>query len=286
MGQHVVSFCFCTADGRVLAIHSRDEPGVVRAFNAWQRLPAGERKPGGIMVEDRGRVVPRPPRGDGRPAAPPPPPDGLQAHVYFRALVRDGADRLDAPAKMSVGISKTVVNAEPNGDFFWLTAAECRSLIPDDPKRGARFPLPETIRTRLCRFHLVDGACCLPGFWQPQQVYDAKFDLTVQDADASEVKLRLNGSACVGRAAPGARFGVTGYLRYDRRARRFTQFDVVALSDGFHKDVATGKPMMLGIAFELVPTNSPERLLPPYRVWYDGDGLKDYFGTVPEYGDK
>ncbi len=36
--------------------------------------------------------------------------------------------------------------------------------------------------------------------------------------------------------------------------------------------------MPLGIAFELISPDSPEFQLPPYRLWYDNDGVKDYFG--------
>jgi hypothetical protein len=39
----------------------------------------------------------------------------------------------------------------------WLTADEWKSLVPISPTKGQTFAVPDAIRRRIFRFHLVDG---------------------------------------------------------------------------------------------------------------------------------
>jgi len=54
--------------------------------------------------------------------------------TFMRALDRDAKEKFVAPAKLSLGYSKTVIKSEPNRDCLWLTADEWKALMPEQVK--------------------------------------------------------------------------------------------------------------------------------------------------------
>ncbi|MCI0743377.1 MAG: hypothetical protein L0Y72_30490 [Gemmataceae bacterium] len=264
------SMFLCSASGRL--VERPDLRFLHIWLDNWRKFPYAERKPGSITIEERGEFKPT-------PRDPKPVPGGLFVKTFMRALDKNAQGELFAPAKLSLGISKTVVKAEPNRDFLWIKADEWKSLMPANPKKGDTFDVPDAIRTRIVRFHLVDGACCLPGFHERKQVHDATMSLTVEDVTPTSVQMRLSGQARVGAKTPHIEFDVAGTLAFDPGRQAFTRFDMVALSrSACHKDTASGRPLWLGIAFELGNPEQPADCRVPYRIWYDHYGLSDYFG--------
>lgn len=278
----------CTADGTWLG-----DKDVGKALAAWRRLPADRRRPGAVTVEDRGPFDPA--RGVE------PPPGGLAARVFIRELRRDEQGRLDAPRKrrdLWSGGTRFEILEEPNRDTLWLTEAEWRALVPERPRAGESFPLPPSVRDRLARFHLVDGAKGLSWGWRPQDVRAAEMTLTVREVSPAAVRLRLDGLAVLmdnpvrARAGKTADVRLLGYLDYDRAAGRFTRFDVVALGPfrvarGGGQGVSGGGQSgrtVLGFAFELVPAAAAANVVPPRGTrLYNGSskGLGDYFRGAP-----
>ncbi|MCI0459255.1 MAG: hypothetical protein L0Z62_20085, partial [Gemmataceae bacterium] len=239
----------------------------------WEKLPEAERKPGAMKVEGSRGTYQESPRNPQFPAG------GMVVKTYMRALDREGDGPLFAPEKLSLGSSKTVVKAEPNRDFLWLKADEWKSLMPASPKKGDTFAVPAAIRDRIFRFHIVDGACCLPGFHKRGEA-QGELLLTVEEVSPEAVRMRLKGSARVGPKAPHVEFDLAGALAYDPTRKAFTQFDMVAVSKTpCHRDTATRRAMWLGIAFELGRPDRPADCRVPYRIWYDSYGMGDYFGS-------
>ena len=264
------SMFLCTADGKVV-------PGFQDKFiglwlGNWQKMSDAERRPGAVKLEERGeyKESPRNPKAIA---------GGLFIKTYMRALDKDAKGELFAPEKLSLGISKTVVKAEPNRDFLWIKAEEWQAMVPAQPKKGDTFPMPAAISQRMFRFHILDGACCLPGYRKTTDIQAGELSLTVEEVTASELKLGLRGAARLGAKTPYEEYDIAGTLVYDLAGKALTRFDAVALARAAaHKDAASGKLLWLGVAFELGSAARPADCRVPYRIWYDDAGFNDYFG--------
>src|SRR5262249_39020986 len=147
----------------------------------WKKLPASERKPGAIKVGDPGKTDTR--------FSPKPPAGGLILDVHARILERDQS------GKWKKGSCKFVGGDQPSRDHLWLTTSERKALIPNYPKKGEQFSMPQRIADRLLRYHLVDNTRGEPPMWQRDHVRSAKLTWTVEEATAAEIRLRLDGSA-------------------------------------------------------------------------------------------
>jgi hypothetical protein len=263
------SMFLCSASGRV--VDGFNDRFLEIWLNNWARLRPEDRQPNNFRLEERGnyRADPRNPKF----------PDGaISIRTFMRALDRDDGGSFFAPATLSLGISKTVVRAEPNRDFLWLRSAEWKSLVPADPQPGGRYPVPASIRERIFRFHLVDGACCLPGFHRRDEI-SGSLGINCVERSSEQIRLELSGDAQVGAGDERIEFDLAGELSYRPEAARFTRFDAVALSrTACHRDAANGKLLWLAIAFELGQAGRPADCRAPYRVWYDEAGFGDYFG--------
>ncbi|MCI0682538.1 MAG: hypothetical protein L0Y71_10575 [Gemmataceae bacterium] len=261
----------CTAGGKLVAGHQ--DRNLNGWLANWSKLPMSDRQPGVASIEDRGARVPQ-------VRDPQPPADGMFVRTFMRALDRNSQGQFVAPDKLSLGISKTVIKAEPNRDGLWLTADDWKSLVLADPKVGDVHQVPAAIRQRIFRFHLVDGACCLPGFWQPKQVQGGSIQMTVTEVTPADVSMKIDGWAKLGAKDAPTEFTLAGAAGYDRASNKFNRFDVVALSaTPCHKDTASGRPMYLGIAFQLARPNVPLDIRTPFRIWYDDYGQRDYLGN-------
>jgi hypothetical protein len=136
-----------------------------KALEEWNKLPEEERKPGAVQVAKGGKTDPR------RPAQSPPL-NGLILKVSIRYLARanDGklrhANRQDFASRDQLVrwfkiqradvinyLDRAVLGAgylfEANPDFLWLAEAEWKSLLPTDPKVGAKFPVADAITKRI-----------------------------------------------------------------------------------------------------------------------------------------
>ena len=233
------------------------------ALAAWKKLPASERK----RLDDLGKYDP----------GPSPPPGGAVLKVYARWLHRDPAGRLQ--------LYKTKVSRswEPGRDFLWLTAAECKALVPAAPRKGESLAVSDAFADRICRRVLIDlvrvGGNGGPR--RPDEVLAKSLRLTVEGVSAERVRLRLDGSARLathdhgsgarGKAPKVDDFRLLGFVEYDAGKKRLTHFDLVAFSETGHFDEIAGKTLPLGVSLELVTGDTPADRQPPSSF------SKDYF---------
>lgn len=239
----------------------------------WKRLPESERAPGAIKVPAHGEFDPDYHR--------PLPPGGVILKVYARALDRQTSanNLLFTDAQCTIGRGD-----EASRDHLWLSETEWRSLIPDDPKPGARFPVPPPIAQRILRFHLVDNTRGEPPFWRRNEIRTNALDLIVDSVSPTLIQLRLEGAALLTtdpdpeKAARGYQPQLQGHIKYDRDQRRLTQFDLVAVGDhwgsGPHTRRARPGRTPLGVAFELTSAQSPADRIAPQGA----REFRDYFG--------
>lgn len=279
---------FVTSGGKVLG---RDPE---QALRKWRALPASERAPGAVRVDAMGKI-------DTKRSQVSPPAGALIVKLYYRAFMRksDGGLRYvtgadlwhdDIGKKTEMAIEGTypgaITTPQAQPDHMWLTRDEWRSLIPAKPRKGDKAAAPAAVANRLVRWHLnplfVYGEANPLG---PKEVRAAALTLTVTEASADKVRLRLDGFARLGKEVPALvkagrracldQWGyeplLLGFLEYDRRKQALTRFDVVALGDHFGRlgicDSASRPGVQpLGIAFELVTTDAPAERVPPGRT--------------------
>lgn len=262
-------YCF-TADGRLLVYRNAQDPGVMRdvlrqGLEAWRRLPAEQRRPGAVRVGDPGPADAQYSRT--------PPPGGLIVNVYTRILDRssDGA--------LCHGSCRVTGGDLPARDHLWLTAADCRALLPAEPRPGEKVRLPRAVAERILRFHLVDNTRGEPPLWSRDQVRSQDLRLTVESADAGGVALRLDGTALLATNADAAKADrgydvrLLGHLHYDTVRQKWDRFEVVAVGDhwGEGKFTPHARPgrTPLGVLFELARGDAPADRVPPQgaREW-------------------
>ncbi|HEX7902054.1 MAG TPA: hypothetical protein VF950_30115 [Planctomycetota bacterium] len=282
-----------TADGRML-----EEGGLGidprKALERWKVLPEAQRAPGAIRVGDAGPLDPR-------YAAPQPPANGWILKTYGRPFMRadDGTLRyitgkdlwFDKEGKTKTGANgpeaETVSQAQP--DHVWLTEAEGTSLMPVDPRKDDRFPMPAALADRFLRFHLnplrIYGRYASDAL-DRKEVRGGELAFTVESVAPGSVRLRLDGFAKFGRTPPadvvqgtvacldqwGYDARVLGYLEYSPASRVLTRFDVVTLGDYFGRLGLGGGAASrvglqpIGFAFELIKGDRPADRLAPGRV--------------------
>ncbi len=253
-----------TAGGKLLGYKNHQDPDVMRDFlrqglAAWRRLPAAERQPGAVKVEEPDKLDTAYDRK--------PPEGGLIATVYTRILDREG---LDGYCRGSCNFPGGNAAAR---DHLWLTRDEWQSLIPKGAKKGDEFPVPAKVAERILRFHLVDNTLGEPTFWKAEEVRDGKLTLTVEEATDKEVRLRLSGKVLLANAADPAKAQrgydaqVMGTIRYDVAKQAIDRLLLAAVGGHWGSGVFTGKArpgsQPLGIVFELSTGDKPADLVPP-----------------------
>ncbi len=217
-----------------------------------------------------------------RESTAPVPPGMLVVRQYSRAFERDR----DAKGELQRHKGQSTNNCGPNSAFLWLTEAEWKSLVPANPKKGMKHPVPAAIAQRIFVYHLSNNTLAASGFWPEEHLRAGDLTLTVEEASAAGVRLHLEGfarladNADFAKAAQKAEFSLVGLLNYDAEKKVFNRFDIAALgvcepfigSKGASntprktatlKERTDGAAGTLGIAFELAAPDSLGYGVPP-----------------------
>lgn len=254
-------------------------------LDAFAKLPENERLPGAVKVPglpEAARVIPEPPEG------------GIVLRVHARFLHREGGTLRAAALGDFPQIAAEpdrwahwALFLQPNTEYAWLTADECRAMIPDNPKAGDRIEGDPTIAARLARFHLTPKRATTSeaGILRPSDVRAARFTLEVTEATPERVRLRLGGEIKTGSefdaekaTSPngplpmGFEAPLAGIVEFDRKAGAFTRFDITASGevwgrwgDANNNSMVIERPgrQPFGFALELAPGKSPTDRIPP-----------------------
>jgi hypothetical protein len=261
-----------TASGRLLGFNNRQDAASVyallrRGYFSWRRQPPEDRQPGAVTIADPDRVD-----GNYHRQAPP---GGLVLNVYTRVLDRTPSGELCPGSCEFPGGHRSA------RDHLWLTEADWKALIPAEPRQGDVLPVPDRVARRIARFHLVDNTRGEPAFWERRQVHAAALKLTVEEAGAKLVRLRIDGSFLLANAADPLRAKrgfdarLLGYIRYDVAKQTISHFDLLAVGnhwgEGPYTPMARPGRAPLGIAFELSRGEAGADRIPPQaaRDWQD-----------------
>ncbi|MEX0715525.1 MAG: hypothetical protein WD066_03015 [Planctomycetaceae bacterium] len=269
-----------TANGKRLARGLGIE-SVKSALEEWDALPEEERRPGAVIVPEKGKPDPR--LADLRP------PEGcLILRVANRHLARDDQDELRYLLVDDFSTSRSQRSAEryaeSSNDFLWIFEEEWKALLPEKPRVGDRAPVPEALQLRLFRYHMnpmlgVIGGIC----FRYSATDDGELTAVVEEA-GNRVRLRLEGSA---KLSHTKRDTITyepalfGYVEYDADTRTIDRFDLIAfgnldgpmLMEGF---LESTRPF--GVAFELIKDPNPAETLRPHGC---GKHSSDYHRPAP-----
>lgn len=274
----------------------------MEVLEAFAALPLEERKPGAVKVAELSpsqRVIPSPPK------------DGLVLRVHARFMARNG----DGSLRPAVGTDfplmaddpKRMQNWEkflhPNTEYMWLTREEWNALVPSDPTKGQTVDVSPAIGERMARFHLTPKRATTSegGVVSSRDVKRAELSLIVEGVSAKTIRMSVrghvhtgsdfndakatspNGPLSMGYATP-----IHGLLEYDRAAKRFTRFDLVApgevwgrWGDANNNSMVVERPGRQPFAFalELATGDSPTDRIPP-----GGNGKfvmeRGYFGDA------
>ncbi len=236
-----------------------------KILKAWEALPEAERKPG--LKVDYGTADPKKPFVE-------PPANALIVRVYNRMFERDvdGKLRYTEPEDFAEGEGRNGAARlrESAQDMMWIPESEWKSFVPDNPQKGQTVAAPVSFTTRLFKYHLDPERGLGEGITFGGAKADAgQITITVDEATAAVIRLRLEGSAKLAQGRPDGKQtsyepSFLGYVSYDPRVKAITQFDLVALGDVTNtpRGVRPGAHP-LGIALELVrdPTTA-ERVAP------------------------
>jgi hypothetical protein len=253
-----------TAAGRLLMYkNAGQDPAVMRqtirqGLDEWNKLPESRRRPGAVPVGDEGKIDTRYVRT--------PPPGGLIVTVYTRILDQKGNDLCRGTCKVPGGDAAA-------RDHLWLTADEAKTLVPADAREGDRVPLPAAVAERMVRFHLIDNTRGEPPLWLREDIRSQDLTLTVEEATALGVTLRLEGSALLAtnanpaKADRGYDVRLLGTIHYDAVKKAIDRFDVVAYGEHWGEGHFTLNPRPgrtpLGVAFELAAGDTAADRVPP-----------------------
>jgi hypothetical protein len=254
-----------TADGKLLAYKNCGQsPEATRdllqqGLREWRKLTAERRQAGAVRVGEPGT----PDRRYHRPT----PPGATIVNVHARCLDRDSGGALcSLDPKASPGHAAS-------RDHLWVTSEDTAALVPAEPRKGARSPVPANLAQRILRFHLLDNTRGEPNYWERRDLRKWTLTVEVQDAIAERIELVLRGNALLAthddpsQAKRGYEAQLLGYLSYDVPSRSWRRFDFVAVGEhwghGTYTPGARPGRTPLGVAFELAKGTSAADRVPP-----------------------
>lgn len=174
-----------------------------------------------------------------------------------------------------------------NFDHFWLSRSEAESLIPNEIKQGATKNVDAEIVRRLTEFHLVDHVRGEATPWYPADVLERELSSKIVNVSESAVTIKLSGLAKFeqepsGRLNPysnqritkkrGVDLRIYGRANFDRKSKKFTELNIVAIGDRWGTDVYNFRHndmerAAIGFAFEVVENNATNHTPPAFATW-------------------
>jgi len=268
-----------TSSGKLLAYKNAGQaPDVMRetlqhALAEWRKLPAGERQPGAVKVEDL-------PRRDLQFTRTPPA-DTLVVNVFTRLLDRNNAGTYTAHA------CPAGRGSDSARDHLWITSTEWKALLPKAARPGDKLPLPVSLAVRLLRFHLIDNTRGEPPLWRREEIRKSDLTLIVEENAPSRARLRLGGQVLLAtdadpaKAERGYEARILGNIEGDPTKQQITRFDALVLGEHwgqgpFTRGARPGRSP-LGIVFELAEGDAPADRVPPQGA----REISEYLGGRP-----
>lgn len=202
------------------------------------------------------------------------PADGLVLEITSRDLPRDENTEREGRRRRGRGWWKDAWNR----DWAWFRAEEAAEWVPEEPVEGGTFDVPYKLMLRLAEYHFIDNVRGqVDPFDKDGQVRLAEMRGTVTACDADTIEVSYAGktdAAVEGGDWPRSmRTTLTGSGTWDRKAQRFSAFELVAVGERmggarFNERLRDPGPAPVGYVLRLAPENAP-RVAPAF-IWRYG----------------
>ncbi len=179
--------------------------------------------------------------------------------IRVRAKVLGGYEETDDPWQK-------IFQSAVSRDNLWLTEAEHRELI-----QGT---IPDRLKKRIARYHLVDNTRGEPPMWQADEVRSMRLEIEPSEPDSQS---RTIVGDCHLETRDGSR-GFTGAIRgiLEHDGQHVTRCDFLAKGEFWGEGRFTGHApagkFPLAVSFELADKTDIADQIPPQasRGWIDG----------------
>ena len=182
-----------------------------------------------------------------------------------------------------------------NIDHVWIHETEVASLLPEEPKVGINYSVPEFIKNRLFCFHLVDNVRGQTLPFAPQEIKQAEISLTVTDLQGSMLKLqifghsdaRADGDWLLGQndwtpsysLNHGMKTQLMGNAIFDLKINKFTEFEMVAIGKRYGKTELNSREFSpdtsyLGFYFSLAGEKDADKIAPAFVDIYNVEWIE------------
>ena len=181
-----------------------------------------------------------------------------------------------------------------NIDHVWFSKAEARLWLPEDPQEGDLYELPNSLKDRLFRFHLVDNARGQTLPFAPQEIKESQLKIEVIDRLQTSVRIKITGnSEAVARGKwllgqndwtpnydlnHGMQTTLLGEATYDIGIEKFTEFEMVAIGKRNGKTENNGRKnspdsSYIGFLFTMAKDKPSDRIAPAFVDIYNTDWI-------------
>ena len=181
-----------------------------------------------------------------------------------------------------------------NMDHVWFSKSEARQWLPDDPKEGDVYDLPDHLANRLFCFHLVDNVRGQTLPFAPQEIKKSNLQIEVQERHQSNVRIKIRGhskSVAKGEWLLGKndwtptypldhsmKTEMLGKATFDLSLNRFMEFEMVAIGKRYGKTQNNSRnnspdSSYIGFLFTLAEGRTSEKIAPAFVDIYNADWI-------------
>ena len=181
-----------------------------------------------------------------------------------------------------------------NMDHVWFSKSEARQWLPDDPKEGDVYDLPDHLANRLFCFHLVDNVRGQTLPFASQEIKKSNLQIEVQERHQSNVRIKIRGhskSVAKGEWLLGKNDWTPTYLldhsmktemlgkaTFDLSLNRFMEFEMVAIGKRYGKTQNNSRnnspdSSYIGFLFTLAESRASEKIAPAFVDIYNADWI-------------
>jgi len=181
-----------------------------------------------------------------------------------------------------------------NMDHVWFNKTEARMWLPADPQEGDVYQLPDILKDRLFRFHLVDNIRGQTLPFAPQEIKESHLEIDVLKRQKSIVQVKIKGDSKAVAKGPwllgendwtpahdldhGMQTNLLGNATYDLELEKFTEFEMVAIGQRRGKTQNNGRRSSpdtghVGFFYSLAQDRPTDRIAPAFIDIYNADWI-------------
>ena len=177
-----------------------------------------------------------------------------------------------------------------NIDHIWFNKDETRFWLPENPKKGDLYVLPDIIINRLFCFHFVDNVRGQTLPFAPQEIKEANIKVEVQNRNENLVEIKIEGNSSAVAKGPwllgnndwtpdyeldhSLETNILGHATYDLDLHIFTQFEMVAIGNRIGRTENNGRKnspesSYIGFLFNLAGDSYTDKIAPAFVDLYN-----------------